>query len=194
LGAQVKLAQCPDDIRNSTHIVLPGVGAMASAMSELKQIKMIEEIRNWMESRKPLLGICLGMQLLADFGEEGLGAEGLGIIPGNVNKIRGSESKSQDKNPRIGWFPVRWDQSQHSKTNNQLFAGIPQGTFYYFAHSFELIPKCDNHAIAHSGESTHQIVAAVRSGGTVGVQFHPEKSGRLGLRFLRNFLDDTSNV
>ena len=130
----------------------------------------------------PTLGICLGMQLFAELGEEGGHTPGLGLIAGEVKRL---EPLSGERIPHIGWNEV------NGEATEPLFDGIKPGTDFYFVHSFHLCPT-ELRQIAATSPYCKTFVSAVRSGSLAGVQFHPEKSGRAGLRLLRNFLNGPS--
>ncbi len=181
-GANVWISDHPDEpkLKKATHIVLPGVGSFTDGMREL-------DARGWskalnyavLEERKPLLGICLGMQLLADVGEEGGVTAGLKLIPGRVVRLKpvqGSERVSH-----VGWNEVRLYRA------HALFDDIRDCSDFYFVHSYQFLTHQDVDAVAYT-PYCGGFVSAVQRGHVCGVQFHPEKSSRNGLQLLRNFL------
>lgn len=179
-GADAELCDHPDRLADADRIVLPGVGAFGDGMANLRDRGWMPAIRQALENpRVAMLGICLGMQLLATRGYEGGETAGLDLIPGEVKRL---EPKSREiRVPHVGWNEVR------PGTAQPLFAGIPAGTDFYFVHSFHLIPTQENSTIARTpycGEFT----SAVGRNNVFGVQFHPEKSSRPGFRLLKNFL------
>ncbi|HEY3318380.1 MAG TPA: imidazole glycerol phosphate synthase subunit HisH [Coriobacteriia bacterium] len=156
-------------------MVLPGVGAFRDAARELRESGMADVVRERTTEGVPLLGICLGMQLLASIGYEDGEWEGLGVVPGECVRIADGV-----KVPHIGWNTVDYPRE------SSLFEGIPEGSAFYFVHSFHLKPA-DPSAIIGSTEYGTRFAAAVQRGNTYAVQFHPEKSSELGLRLLANF-------
>ncbi len=171
-GAEVRVAAGPAGLAGCDAVVLPGVGATAAAMERLRSAAMVEPILGW---EGPLLGICVGLQLLFERSEED-GADCLGILPGEVRRL---EAK---RLPHIGWNDIVVEQP------DPLFRGMPDGSLGYFVHSYAPVPDDPAMVIATS-EHDAPFVAAVRSGEVCGVQFHPERSAATGLRILSNFVD-----
>ena len=184
IGADVQVSSNPDDIRAADHLVLPGVGAFANGMQFLKDkgldTVLTEEV---VENKKPFLGICLGLQLLADIGEEHGEHKGLGWIPGTVRKLDIGDQKL--KIPHVGWNNLEITQ------DNPLFKDIHKDSDFYFVHSYQL--HCSNAkdliATTTYGET---ITATVWHENIFATQFHPEKSQDAGLKLLENFLSYTS--
>lgn len=168
-GAKVKVADDLGTILSSKCIVFPGVGAFGPASEALARGK--ERVVERLKSGIPALGICLGMQILCDESEEGSGM-GLGLIPGKVRRIKAP------KVPHIGWTKVY-------ASKEQLFNGIQGGSYFYFVHSYIIPESRMTVARATYGE---EFAAAVKVKNTYGVQFHPEKSSGVGLRFIQNFV------
>ena len=172
-----------DVARSADGLILPGVGAFPEAMRRLRELGLDELVREQVGEGKPLLGICLGLQLLFDASDELEGAEGLGLLPGPVKPLRADGLKV----PHIGWSPVTWTQS------SPLTDGLTSGTPFYFVHSFEPFP-------AHTGDTLGtavygaSFVCAVSRDSVFGVQFHPEKSSSAVLRLLANFADIFAKV
>ena len=170
-----------DDLRRADAIVLPGVGAFCDGMQNLERSGLIDvltaEVRN---GGKPYLGICLGMQFLAEYGDEGAGAQGLGWIPGTVRRLRPSDRRF--KVPHIGWNDL------DVAREGVLYAELPEPPVYYFVHGYHLTVAAEARA-AVTATCWHgeEIVASIEHGNIFGVQFHPEKSQRAGLRLLENF-------
>lgn len=187
-GAKVNLTNNPDQILSAERLVLPGVGSFANAMQELKRLSLIEVIHEIDKIRKPLLGICLGMQLLFDESEEFGITHGLGLIPGRVIKIPNKTlSNKLQKVPHIGWSKLelpnkRIDWQETLLADNYLHEAA------YFVHSFMAIPKNSEHRIADCVYGGHKITAMVHKDNITGFQFHPEKSGEVGLKILRRFI------
>lgn len=182
LGADGFLAGAPADLKSADRIILPGVGSFGDGMMHLTERGWVEEIRRQiLEDHKPLLGICLGMQLLAAMGTEGQDTPGLGLIAGRV--VRLDTIGCTLRIPHVGWNAISLANSA-----NALFEGIPDGTDFYFVHSFAFQPTDTSHIIATTPYDV-PVVAAVSDGAVFGTQFHPEKSSKAGLRLLRNFLN-----
>lgn len=179
-GASVLVSTCPEDMNNASAVVLPGVGAFSDAMENLDRIGWTPSIRNAAANGIPLLGICLGMQLLAERGFEGGSCQGLGLIKGEI--IRLNPSDPTERVPHIGWNEV------HFNPNAPMFRGIEDGTDFYFVHSYHFSVSHKEHECSKTPYAGC-FTSSVRSGVICGVQFHPEKSGRPGFQLIRNFLD-----
>ena len=165
----------PEVVSAADGIVLPGVGAFRDANANLRASGLESVLRNRIGAGTPFLGICLGMQLLADVGLEDGEYAGLGLIPGTCERLPGGV-----KIPHIGWNTVEYP------VNSPLFDGIPESTAFYFVHSYRLVPR-DSSVIIGSTEYGVRFASAVRSGNMYAVQFHPEKSSSAGLQLLANF-------
>jgi glutamine amidotransferase len=172
-GARVAVIDDPAGIDGAAGIVLPGVGSAAAAFDRLDAAGFVEPLRH---TPLPLLGVCVGLQLLFDGSDED-DAGGLGLIPGRVRRLRDTP-----RLPHIGWNDL-----EHLRPD-PLFAGIPPGATFYFVHSYAPVPDEPGDVIARS-DYGRPFVAAARRGRIAGVQFHPERSGRPGLRVLANFVD-----
>jgi len=178
LGHKPELTSDPRRIAKSSKVILPGVGAAACAMDRLKRDHLDQCIR---ELKQPVLGICLGMQLLFDSSDEGP-TPCLGIIPGRVRRLepRAPSGKTLTV-PHMGWNQVMFDASGVCP----LFKGIRDGEFFYFVHSYAVEPGKSVRAHCEYGE---KITAAIEQDNFFGVQFHPERSSKAGARLLSNFL------
>ncbi|MBP1737644.1 MAG: Imidazole glycerol phosphate synthase amidotransferase subunit [Oscillospiraceae bacterium] len=174
LGLPTQITADPWDLERADAIILPGVGAFPDAAEKLKASGLRDTLLN-QTGKKPILGICLGMQLLFDDGEEVRPTAGLGLIHGTVKKI-----ETKYKLPHIGWNGLK---VQH---DSPLFRGLDDGAFVYFVHSFCGVAEDEGDVIARTDYGT-SVVAAVGRNGVYGCQFHPEKSGETGLVILRNF-------
>lgn len=175
-----------DDIASADKIILPGVGAFEDGMNGLRERGLVPHIIAAARAGKPLLGICLGMQLLATTSEEFGLHSGLGLIPGEVKPIpRMSIDGDALKVPFIGWSPLTLN-ARHPSQDSCL-ANV-QGKAVYLVHSYELEPNDPTHLLASYSVGGHMITAAVRHGNVTGVQFHPEKSGTVGLEIMRAFI------
>ena len=184
LGAETKVTGRKEDIKAADRIILPGVGAFEDAIAKLRATGLVDTIMEETAKGKPLLGICLGMQLLFRESHEYGVHEGLGLIDGQVVSIE-EELAAQGidglKVPHIGWNPLRFDEDE------PLFKYIKQGDCVYYVHSF-YGRDCEQSLIADSMYGI-RITGAVRNGTVYGTQFHPEKSGEVGLNILRAFME-----
>ncbi|OGG79573.1 imidazole glycerol phosphate synthase, glutamine amidotransferase subunit [Candidatus Kaiserbacteria bacterium RIFCSPLOWO2_01_FULL_54_13] len=179
LGIESKITAEASDIENASHIVLPGVGSFARGMKRLEEKNLPALLRaSVVEKKKPFLGICLGMQLLSLWGEEGGGMKGLGWIKGSTRRLEVPEKGF--RLPHVGWNDAT---PEHQAT---LFRGVRRTTFY-FVHSYHLVPD-DGEVVAARTDYGGTFVSAIESGNIFGVQFHPEKSQREGLQILKNFV------
>ena len=187
-GAKVILTSNPDLIASAERVVLPGVGAFPKAMAALAQLNLISVIKEIGQSNKPLLAICLGMQLLLDESTEFGVTAGLGLISGRVTKIPiDTANKNQQKIPHIGWNSLT---PSHNLRNweNTLLQDNAVGDDVYFVHSFMAEPINQNNRIADVIYGGQNIPAVISKDQITGCQFHPEKSGKVGLKILNRFL------
>lgn len=179
LGVEVKISNHKEDIQKADKLILPGVGAFPDGMRNLKKLGLVEILEEEiLKNKKPFLGICLGMQLLATEGEEVELTKGLGWIAGRVRRFQVDEAKFRI--PHIGWNDLILEKEP------PLFRGIEQLTFY-FVHSYHLVPE-DSSAVSAVCNYGENFAAAVQKDNIFGVQFHPEKSQKSGLRVLKNFI------
>jgi glutamine amidotransferase len=180
VGGESLVAMNPSDLEAVDGIILPGVGAFGDGMENLKNRGWDEALsRQVIEGGKPFLGICLGMQLLAERGSEHGSHAGLGWLAGTVERLPGG--KPEIRIPHIGWNDLSIDQ------DSDFFEGVPPNSNYYFVHSYVFEPQ-DSSIVAAECEYGKRFVAAVRKENIFATQFHPEKSQRAGLTLLRNFL------
>lgn len=183
LGEDCIVTRQPQEIRNADRVILPGVGAFADAMEKLRKYNLIEVIHEVVDKKTPFLGICLGMQLLFDSSEEGGNIEGLGLLPGKIKKFQPQEGY---KIPHMGW------NSLSIREGASLYRGIPQNAYVYFVHSYYSQAQREEDVAASAEYITH-IHASVERENIFGCQFHPEKSGDIGLRILKNFCEYEPN-
>lgn len=177
LGCGVRATKDPGELKDASAAVLPGVGAFGDAMACLKNSGMVRPVLDFIESGKPFLGICLGLQLLFEGSEETPGVSGLGVLGGRIRRI---PAETGLKIPHIGW------NSLDIRREGGLFEGLRQNPYVYFVHSYYLTAK-DPAVVSATAEYGVTIDAAVQKGSLFATQFHPEKSGAVGLRMLKNF-------
>jgi glutamine amidotransferase len=175
VGMSAKISRDPDLVRAADGVILPGVGAMPRAMERVRDLGLEELIAERREAGVPILGICLGLQLLFESTTEFGGAGGLGLLEGPVSELEAEGLKV----PHIGWSPVQWERE------SRLTEGIPSGTPFYFVHSFAPRPSAED--LLGSAEYGSRFPCAAERENVYGVQFHPEKSSAAGLRLLANF-------
>ena len=189
-GAKVILTSDPKIILASKRVVLPGVGAFPSAMNALQKLNLVSVIKELEHLSTPLLAICLGMQLLMDESEEFGLTPGLGLIPGRVMAVpdKSVEGVSQ-KIPHIGWSAL-YDSSENNNWKRTLLQDNESGDFAYFIHSYMAQPTSPKNRVAHAMYGGHRISAVISKDRITGCQFHPEKSGEVGLKILRKFCCD----
>lgn len=177
LGQDVIVSRDSSEILQADKVILPGVGSFGDAMNNLDHFNLVDTIKKVAEKDTPFLGICLGLQLLFEKSDETPGAEGLGILKGEILRI---PTKEGLKIPHMGW------NSLNIKPQTRLFDGIANNSYVYFVHSYYLKAEDENMVAASTEYSTH-IHASVESGNIFACQFHPEKSSDVGLRILKNF-------
>jgi glutamine amidotransferase len=180
LHAQVAIAEHPVALFDANRIVVPGVGAFGEGMARLRAGGWVDALRGQVEAGKPLLGICLGMQMLGTSSAENGFSEGLGFIPGDVRRLDALGCSLRI--PHVGWNEVGFSDGA------RLFGQIPQGTDFYFVHSYALAPDDPKDVCARTTYGA-PFAAAVQRGHVFGTQFHPEKSSKAGRQILKNFLD-----
>ncbi|MCY3021614.1 MAG: imidazole glycerol phosphate synthase subunit HisH [Planctomycetota bacterium] len=183
IGLDAKLTRNPADLRTAKKIVLPGVGAFGQCVHGLRACGFVEPVVEAVKAGKPLLGICVGMQMLFAGSEESPDIPGLGLLNGSVVRFRGQPFEGPDalKIPQIGWNALELSTPVHP-----LFAGIVPGSHVYFVHSYHAQPADGSDALA-CADYGGRFCASAGRGNVMGVQFHPEKSQTVGLQILRNF-------
>lgn len=187
-GAVVNVTADPEAILAASRVVLPGVGAFADGMAELNRSGLDTVVREVAERGTPLLGICLGMQMLLDESQEFGVTKGLGLIPGEVVAIpsMGNDGRVQ-KIPHIGWNALVLPEGRDG-WENSLLRDVKVGEAVYFVHSFMASPRNPSHRVADCLYGGVAVSAAIARNNVVGCQFHPEKSGEVGLKVLKTFL------
>jgi glutamine amidotransferase len=175
VGVTASITRDPVEVQAADGVILPGVGAMPRAMERIRELGLEELIAERREAGVPILGICLGLQLLFDSTTEFGGSGGLGLLEGPVVELEADGLKV----PHIGWSPVRWERE------SRLTEGLPSGTPFYFVHSFAPQPSAED--LLGTAEYGSRFACAAERENVYGVQFHPEKSSTAGLRLLANF-------
>jgi glutamine amidotransferase len=188
-GAEVRVVPTVAAAAGAAGLVVPGVGAYGACLSGLASAGGAAAVAGWLGGGRPLLGICVGMQLLFEASEEGPVGDGVGVVPGKIRRLAGGVRGTPGgcpgesgpvKIPHIGWDEVS------VRPGSRLFAGLGDGTRFYFVHSYA--PEPDGGAVAAVCDYGGRFAAAVEHGSLFGTQFHPEKSGRAGLALLANFV------
>ncbi|MDB5987250.1 MAG: hisH [Nevskia sp.] len=179
---RIEISSDIERLSKCDRLVLPGVGGVRGCMDELKRLELVDFLRT-AARRVPLLGVCLGMQVLLDHSEENGGVAALGLIPGEV--VRFPDPPPEPGTERLKVPHMGWNRVKQSRPH-PLWAGIDDDSWYYFVHSFYAAPQNAAHTLGES-EYSHNFAAAIARDNIVGVQFHPEKSQGAGLRLLANF-------
>ena len=190
VGANPIITSDPKELASADAAVLPGVGASDSVMIALNSLGLTDPVKQFAASGRPLLCICVGLQVLFNSSEEG-NLPGLGLVQGSVKLIpRGMKDKlgNNMKVPHIGWNEVSFSDGKSER--NPIFKGIPQGSHFYFVHSYHCVPD-EQSEVAATANYGVEVCAAVVRGNVVGTQFHPEKSGSIGLQIYKNFFELT---
>lgn len=193
-GAKAIVSEDPADVEHAERVLLPGVGAFADGMAELRARGLVEPLRAFATSGRPLLGICLGMQLLMDESTEFGTHEGLGIVRGTVREVPREANGHVQKVPHIGWSALRRASGSNGDGwQHPLLDGIEEGSAFYFVHSFAVEPADPKLCVAESVYGGARITAVIGRDSVAGTQFHPEKSGPAGLRLIANFVAQRSD-
>mgnify|MGYP003293105389 CR=1 FL=1 len=180
LGEEVVITRDPEILLGADKVILPGVGAFGDAMSRLNEYGLIEIIHKIVEKKTPFWGICLGLQLLFDSSEEAPGVKGLGILPGKIVKF---PTEIGLKIPQIGWNNL-----DYANGDCPILKDIPSPSDFYFVHSYVICPE-DASVVKAYADYGIKVPAVIQDGNTYACQFHPEKSGPVGLKILKNFCE-----
>ncbi|MBL7918681.1 MAG: imidazole glycerol phosphate synthase subunit HisH [Bacteroidia bacterium] len=186
LNAETLLTNNPEEILNADGVILPGVGAFKTGMENLISHNLISVIHEYINTGKPFLGICLGMQLLLDESEEFGNTKGLGLIKGKVKKLIIDETTGE-RLPHVSWNEIK--EPVKDRWQNSILENIPQFSDVYFVHSFAASPNNEEDILATCNYGNKDFCAAVKKDNVFGAQFHPEKSGKIGLTILKKFID-----
>jgi len=178
LGFDTHLVHTGEHLEEITHLILPGVGSFSKGMEEIQRAMLFQPLNEFAHSGKPILGVCLGMQLLANIGHEGGASKGLGLISGHVNEIRPSQGH---RVPHVGWNDV------HARLDHWIFEGVREGVDFYFVHGCRFNVSNPSSVVAETEYGGEWFPSVIAKGNIVGVQFHPEKSQANGLKMLDNF-------
>ncbi len=182
LGATVTVSHQPGEIRQAQAFILPGVGAFSRGMKNLQSRGLTDFLRDEIAKKKPILGICLGFQLLFTESEEHLVSQGLNLIEGNVVRFWPGV-----KIPHMGWNQIRFN-AENNQARETLFKDIPEGSYFYFVHSYYVAPR--GRVLAATTTSYgDEFVSSIAQDNIYGTQFHPERSGDVGLQVLNNFIE-----
>ena len=181
VGAEVEVTGRAEDLERADKLILPGVGAFGDCMKNLSATGLIPVIREQIAEKKPLLGICVGLQILFESGEESPGVKGLGIFKGEVKKICAGDLKI----PHMGWNAIKFPKKNFS---SKLLKNLPEKPYFYFVHSYHAAPE-DKNLITAVTDYGEEITAAAEFENIFATQFHPEKSGDVGLQVLKNFVE-----
>ena len=186
LGQKVVISNKSNIIKNSSHLILPGVGAFGKAMDSIKDFRLNEIINDCANQGKFIMGICLGMQLLCNESEEFEVNKGLNLIPGKVVALKSiTKNEKGFKIPNIGWLEIF---KKNKEKNNKICKDIKTKDSFYFIHSFVAVTE-KKYQISNSLYCGHEFQAIINKENIYGVQFHPERSGEAGLKLLNNFIN-----
>jgi imidazole glycerol-phosphate synthase subunit HisH len=189
-GARPIVTNCPDKISNAERLILPGVGAFSDGMKGLSNKGLVEPINDYLKRERPFLGICLGMQMILDESHEFGIHKGLGLIPGKVLSISNKTSDVQNcKIPHIGWNSIRPNKKIRN-WQNTILKNTEEGGFVYFVHSYFALPDNEENILATCNYAGIDMCAVINNNNIYGCQFHPEKSGAVGISILNTFCNE----
>jgi glutamine amidotransferase len=187
-GHAAEIISAPEDVKRADRLVVPGVGAFRDAIALMRRTGLGQAIAEHVKSGRPMLGICLGLQLLMDVGYEDGRHEGLGIVPGECVRFTVDGPPQRLKVPHMGWNSLQIQTREGRRS--PLFTGLPEGAYAYFVHSYHVVPK-DADVIAATADYGGPFVAAIWKDNVMATQFHPEKSQAVGAVILKNFAEYT---
>jgi len=182
LSVNSKLIRSPEDIKDISSIIFPGVGSFGDSSEQLKKQRLFDPIKSWLKEDRPFLGICIGFQMLFEKSDESPNSDGFGIIPGKVVRF---PEENLLKVPHMGWNEVKFENS-----SDPIWQGIKTSTYFYFVHSYYPEPL-ESNSVSSITSYGLEFASSVRSGNIFGTQFHPEKSQAAGLKLISNFLELT---
>jgi len=185
IGIEPILSNKEKDILSADGVVLPGVGAFAHGMENLNKYNLVNIIKKYIDTSKPFLGVCLGMQMLLDESDEFGKTKGLGLISGKVIKLP-IKNDNYEKLPHVSWNEIK---ERKISWSNTIFDNIKQKSDVYFVHSFIAEPNEESEVLSTTVYSDYEFCSAVKKGNIYGCQFHPEKSGEIGLKIIENFVN-----
>ena len=180
LSVNSKLIRSPEDIKDISSIIFPGVGSFGDSSEQLKKQRLFDPIKSWLKEDRPFLGICIGFQMLFEKSDESPNSDGFGIIPGKVVRF---PEENLLKIPHMGWNEVKFENS-----SDPIWQGIKTSTYFYFVHSYYPEPL-ESNSVSSITSYGLEFASSVRSGNIFGTQFHPEKSQAAGLKLISNFLE-----
>lgn len=185
-GLQATITASKSEILAANGVILPGVGAFGDAMNALKRLDLVTLLKDFASTDKPIVGICLGMQLLMNESYEFGIHKGLGIIEGVVLPFRKNGETFRVKVPHIGWNQIFCSKESIPSWSNSLLQGLPEGGFMYFVHSFYVEPNNSNVILSRTIYGEEEFCSSLKLGNISAFQYHPERSGKLGLRIYEN--------
>ena len=185
VGIEPILSNKEDDIISADGVILPGVGAFSHGMANLNKYNLVNIIKKYTNSNKPFIGICLGMQMLLDESEEFTNTKGLGLISGKVIKLP-TQNINYEKLPHVSWNEIK---EKKIKWTNTILNKIEQQSDMYFVHSFIANLDNENEILSTTQYSDYEFCSSIKKGNIFGCQFHPEKSGEIGLKIIKNLIN-----
>lgn len=189
IGANVTVIEHPGDVKSADRLVVPGVGAFRDCMEEMTKRGFADSIKDFAETERPMLGICVGMQALFEGSEEFGETTGLGLIEGWVRRIPSlTAEKMPQRVPHIGWNHL-CKPNESTDWDGTLLDSVAEHSAMYFVHSYAAVPEREDNRLADVLYGGHRVASAVRRGNVYGCQFHPERSGPMGLKVLQRFSD-----
>ncbi len=182
LSVNSTLIRSPEDIKDISSIIFPGVGSFGDSSEQLKKQRIFDPIKSWLKEDRPFLGICIGFQMLFEKSDESPNSDGFGIIPGKVVRF---PEENPLKVPHMGWNEIKFENS-----SDPIWQGIKTSTHFYFVHSYYPEPL-ESNSVSSITSYGLEFASSVRCGNIFGTQFHPEKSQAAGLKLISNFLELT---